>query len=151
MWMKYFYSASQQAYKGFHNKDDPGLILNKITCTCRPPIVFFAQAGNFPEIDRKIGSNVCVLKAHPKPTMYMCLPRTFVQQQSLYNFLKLSNKFHSNATMLWLFVMISINSGTKLIKADDGDYSLPLNVTTDGEIAVIDTMLDCEIENSANI
>lgn len=41
--------------------------------------------------------------------------------------------------------------GVKWVKADDGDYYLPMNVTTEGGIAVIETMLDCGLHQMCNI
>ncbi|XP_031635505.1 uncharacterized protein LOC116348595 [Contarinia nasturtii] len=41
--------------------------------------------------------------------------------------------------------------GVKWIKADDGDYYLPINVSTEGGIAVFDTMFDCEFYQLSNI
>ncbi|XP_055316126.1 uncharacterized protein LOC129575914 [Sitodiplosis mosellana] len=42
-------------------------------------------------------------------------------------------------------------SGIKRIKADDGDYYLPMNVTTEGGVAVIDTMLGCGFHQMCNL
>ncbi|RYE19123.1 MAG: hypothetical protein EOP45_13100, partial [Sphingobacteriaceae bacterium] len=41
--------------------------------------------------------------------------------------------------------------GIKWIKAEDGEYYLPMDVTTDGEIAVVDTMLDCGFQQLCNL
>lgn len=41
--------------------------------------------------------------------------------------------------------------GIKWIKAEDGEYYLPINVTTDGEIAVVDTMLNCGFHQMCNL
>ncbi|RYE04931.1 MAG: hypothetical protein EOP33_08110, partial [Rickettsiaceae bacterium] len=41
--------------------------------------------------------------------------------------------------------------GIKWIKAHDGEYYLPMDVTTEGEIAVVDTMLDCGFQQLCNL
>ncbi|XP_031620399.1 uncharacterized protein LOC116338953 [Contarinia nasturtii] len=41
--------------------------------------------------------------------------------------------------------------GVKWVKADDGDYFLPTNVSTEGGIAVFDTMYDCGFHQLSNI
>lgn len=42
-------------------------------------------------------------------------------------------------------------SGIIWVKADDGDYFLPTNVTTESEIAVCETMLDCGMHQMCNL
>lgn len=41
--------------------------------------------------------------------------------------------------------------GVKWIKADDGDYFLPMNVSTEGGIAMFDSMFDCGYHQLSNI
>ncbi|XP_031634810.1 uncharacterized protein LOC116348086, partial [Contarinia nasturtii] len=41
--------------------------------------------------------------------------------------------------------------GVKWVKADDGEYYLPINVSTEGGIAVFDTMFDCGFQQLSNI
>ncbi|XP_031639659.1 uncharacterized protein LOC116351663, partial [Contarinia nasturtii] len=41
--------------------------------------------------------------------------------------------------------------GVKWIKADDGDYYVPINLSTEGGIAVFDTMFDCGFNQLSNI
>ncbi|XP_031621623.1 uncharacterized protein LOC116339729 [Contarinia nasturtii] len=41
--------------------------------------------------------------------------------------------------------------GVKWIRADDGNYYLPMNVSTEGGIAVFDTMFDCGFHQLSNI
>lgn len=42
-------------------------------------------------------------------------------------------------------------TGVKWVKADDRDYYLPMNITTEGGIAAIGTMLDCGFHHMSNI